>query len=102
MEAAFYYCCLEAVQNAFKHAGPEAETRIRVFTEGRQLMLEVRDDGLGFDPTASHGGMGLQSMHDRLDAVGGDIEIRSQPGRGTVVIASAPIGLPSHPINRAQ
>jgi signal transduction histidine kinase len=101
-EAAFYYCCLEAVQNAFKHAGPEAQARVRVFTEGRQLMLEVRDGGPGFDPAARHDGIGLQSMHDRLEAVGGHVEIHSQPGHGTVVTASAPVGPHSGPITHAQ
>lgn len=73
-----------------------------MFTEGRQLMLEVCDNGPGFDPAARHDGMGLQKMHDRLDAVGGHLEIRSQPGHGTVVTASAPVGPASHPITHAQ
>ena len=97
IEAAFYYCCLEAVQNAFKHAGPQAQTRVRVFTEGHELILEVRDSGAGFDPAAPHDGMGLQGMSDRLGAVGGHVEIRSQPGLGTAVKASAPIDTRSHP-----
>ena len=91
-EAAFYYCCIEAVQNALKHAGPEAHTSISVFTEGRELRLKVRDTGTGFDPAIARDGLGLQNMQDRLGAVGGRVEIHSQPGRGTVVIASAPIG----------
>jgi signal transduction histidine kinase len=91
-EAAFYYCCLEAVQNALKHAGPDAHTTIRVFTDGRELKLEVRDSGNGFDPDAPNDGTGLQSMHDRLGAVGGHIEITSELGRGTVMTARAPLG----------
>jgi signal transduction histidine kinase len=96
-EAAFYYCCLEAVQNALKHAGPDAHTTIRVFTDGRELKLEVRDSGNGFDPDAPNDGTGLQSMHDRLGAVGGHIEITSELGRGTVMTARAPLatGRPS-------
>jgi signal transduction histidine kinase len=90
-EAAFYFCCLEAVQNALKHAGPEANTTIKVFTDGRELTLEVRDSGEGFDPNLAYAGMGLQSMQDRLGAVGGHIEIASQPGRGTVITARAPV-----------
>ena len=51
IEAAFYYCCVEAVQNALKHAGPLAHTSIRLFTSAQDLHLEVRDTGPGFDPT---------------------------------------------------
>lgn len=90
LEAAFYYCCLEAVQNALKHAGPSAHTTIRLLTTGDELRLEVRDNGPGFDLTAPRAGLGLQSMQDRLGAVGGRAEIISAPGRGTQVIAVAP------------
>lgn len=95
-EAAFYYCCLEAVQNAFKHTGPNAQTSVRLFTTDGELRLEVRDTGPGFDPAAQHDGLGLQSMQDRLGAVGGHLEIRSQVGLGTVVTAGAPAGNGSH------
>ena len=91
LEVAFYYCCLEAVQNALKHAGSEAHTSIRLSTTDHELRLEVRDTGPGFDPTARHDGLGLQSMQDRLGAVGGRVEIGSRVGRGTVVTARAPI-----------
>lgn len=101
-EAALYYCCLEAVQNTFKHAGPEAHTSIRVFTDGPELKLEVRDTGPGFDPRIPHEGTGLQSMQDRLGAVGGHAAIRSQPGCGTVVSAGAPIGNRAHPVTHVR
>jgi len=99
-EAAFYYTCLEAVQNALKHAGPDAQTSIRLFAVDGELQLEVRDTGPGFDLAARRDGLGLQSMQDRLGAVGGHVEIRSQLGRGTVVTAGAPVAshspLPIH------
>jgi signal transduction histidine kinase len=60
-EAAVYYCCLEALQNALKHAGPNAQTSIRLFTEGLELRLEVRDSGQGFDPTTPHEGTGCRA-----------------------------------------
>ncbi len=95
-EAAFYYCCLEAVQNALKHGGPLAHTSIRLFTSQDELHMEVRDTGPGFDSTAASDGLGLQSMRDRLGAVGGHAEIVSTPGRGTVVAAVAPVTSPAH------
>lgn len=101
-EAAFYYCCLEAVQNALKHGRPEAQISIRLFTTDRELRLEVRDTGPGFNPAARREGLGLQNMQDRIGAVEGHVEIRSQPGRGTVVTATAPVDNRSHVVTHAQ
>jgi signal transduction histidine kinase len=92
VEAALYYCCMEAVQNASKHAGPDANISIRKYIDAGQLHLEVRDDGPGFDVTAAHDGIGLQNMRDRLGAVRGSVEITSKPGQGTLVAATAPLG----------
>jgi signal transduction histidine kinase len=91
IEAAMYYCCTEALQNASKHAGPDAHISIRLYSKGDQLHLEVRDDGPGFDATAAHDGIGLQNMRDRLGAVRGSVEIISQPGHGTRIAATAPV-----------
>ncbi|HET6870103.1 MAG TPA: histidine kinase, partial [Solirubrobacteraceae bacterium] len=92
VEAAVYYCCLEAVQNASKHAGPDAHVSIRLYTEADLLHLEVCDNGPGFDVTAAHDGVGLQNMRDRLGAVRGTVEIASEPGHGTRVRATVPVG----------
>jgi signal transduction histidine kinase len=92
VEAAMYYCCSEAVQNASKHAGPEARSWIRLYVDGNQLHLEVRDNGCGFDVASVDGAVGLENMRDRLGAVGGQVEIDSQPGRGTLVAGAAPVG----------
>jgi signal transduction histidine kinase len=94
IELAVYYCGLEAVQNASKHAGPDADISIRLFVEADQLHLEVRDDGRGFDPARAHDGVGIQNMRDRLGAVGGRADVVSEPGEGTVVTATVPIGTP--------
>ena len=91
LEAAVYYCCLEAVQNASKYAGRDARISIRFYTDTDRLHLEVRDDGRGFDPARAHDGIGLQNMRDRLGAVGGGVEITSHPGQGTLVAATAPL-----------
>jgi signal transduction histidine kinase len=92
VEAAMYYCCSEAVQNASKHAGPEAHISIRLYIKADQLHLEVRDNGSGFDVASVDGGVGLENMRDRLGAVGGHVEIDSQPGEGTLVASAAPVG----------
>ena len=91
IETALYYCCLEAVQNANKHAGPHARTAIRLFTESHALHLEVRDDGPGFELDDVRGGVGLRNMRDRLGVIGGHVEIVSGPGRGTLIAAAAPL-----------
>jgi signal transduction histidine kinase len=92
IEAAMYYCCMEAVQNASKHAGADAHISIRLYTDAEQLHVEVRDDGSGFDVASINGGIGLENMRDRLGAVGGRVEIDSAPGQGTLVAAAAPVG----------
>jgi signal transduction histidine kinase len=91
IELAVYYCGLEAVQNASKHAGPEARISIRLYVEADQLHLEVRDDGRGFDAAQARDGDGLQNMRDRLGAVGGCVVVISEPGNGTLVAVSAPV-----------
>jgi signal transduction histidine kinase len=88
IEATVYYGCLEAVQNASKHAGADAQISIRLYTDADELLLEVRDDGRGFDVDAVDDGVGLQNIRDRFGAVGGRVEIRSQPGHGTVMLAA--------------
>ncbi len=94
VEAAVYYCCMEAVQNAFKHAGPDAHVSIRLYTEADQLHLDVRDNRPGFEVTAARDGVGLQNMSDRLGAVGGRVDVISEPGKDTLVVASVPVSTP--------
>jgi signal transduction histidine kinase len=84
IEAAVYFCSLEALQNVGKYAKASTAT-IRVAEEDGHLTFEVADDGLGFDPGATGRGTGLQGMSDRLDAIDGTLEVRSAPGRGTRV-----------------
>jgi signal transduction histidine kinase len=91
LESAVYYCCLEAVHNAAKHAGPGASIGVSVHEDGDALRFEVTDDGPGFDPGATHDGMGLHNLQDRLGAVGGRLTILSRPGRGTVVSGLVPL-----------
>ncbi|MFC5177182.1 GAF domain-containing sensor histidine kinase [Nocardioides taihuensis] len=89
VEAAAYFCCLEAVQNATKHAGV-ARVRVELGGGPDELQLTVEDDGEGFDPTAAAPGTGLANMRDRVDAAGGTWELDTAPGRGTRVCAVLP------------
>jgi signal transduction histidine kinase len=91
VEAAVYFCALEAMQNVTKYAEATA-TGIRLAERDGYLEFEIEDDGRGFDPGRTRFGTGLQGMADRLDAIGGTLEVTSQPGRGTLIRGR--IGLP--------
>ena len=91
IESAVYYCCLEALQNATKHAGPAAHIAAHLTAENGELRLEVRDDGPGFDVAAVHTGDGLRNMEDRLGAVHGHLAIVSSPGNGTLISGVVPV-----------
>jgi signal transduction histidine kinase len=91
IEAAVYFCTLEALNNVAKYA-EASSVQVGLADEGGQLHFQVVDDGLGFDTRMTDYGTGLQGMADRLDAVGGTLEIRSEPGRGTIVIGRIPTG----------
>ncbi len=90
VEAAAYFCCVEAMQNASKHAGRSARLVTRLEFGGEGLRFEVRDDGVGYDAAsvAAHGG--LQNMTDRISAAGGTLQIESSPGIGTRVVGEVP------------
>jgi len=90
VEAAIYFCCLEALQNASKHA-PSARVTVRVWEAERGLLFEVRDDGPGFDVRLAKRGHGFVNMSDRLGAIGGLVHWESSPGEGTTISGSVPI-----------
>jgi signal transduction histidine kinase len=89
VEAAVYFCCLEALQNVAKYS-KAASARLSVSAVNSRLSFEVTDDGRGFDPAATAHGTGLEGMTDRIEALGGSIEIRSRPGQGTTIAGSIP------------
>jgi signal transduction histidine kinase len=91
LEVAVYFCCVEALQNAIKHAGREATVEIRLREQASALEFQVRDDGAGFDPHDLQARHGLLNMHDRADAVGGALDVSSHKGRGTVVRGHVPL-----------
>jgi signal transduction histidine kinase len=90
VETAAYFCCIEALQNAAKHAPGASGVAISLSCNG-DLRFEVRDDGDGFDVGQVVSGDGLLNMRDRLASVGGELEIRSTPGTGTTVIGTIPL-----------
>ena len=92
-EAAVYFCCMEAMQNAGKHAGDGARVDIKVWTDSGWLCFEVADDGAGFDDAVASRGTGFVNMSDRVGAVGGTVQVRSTPGRGTTVSGKIPVSV---------
>ena len=90
VEAAAYFCCLEAVQNAVKHAAA-SRIAVDVTLTGGTLQLGVSDNGTGFDPLSITPGSGLANMRDRIESVGGRISVRAPSGGGTSVLAWAPV-----------
>jgi signal transduction histidine kinase len=90
VESAMYFCALEALNNVSKYADATSVT-ISLSEEDGGLGFRIQDDGRGFDTSRTGYGTGLQGMADRLDAVGGRLEIASEPGRGTSVIGRVPL-----------
>jgi signal transduction histidine kinase len=89
VEAAVYFCCLEALQNIAKYADA-SHVSVNLSTEAGQLNFTVIDDGKGFDPGSKPPGSGLQGMADRMEALGGMLEVHSEPGTGTSVVGHIP------------
>ena len=89
VEAAAYFCCLEALQNAAKHAEAQC-IRVDLRGDANLLTLVVEDDGVGFDPQAVSPGAGMTNMPDRIESAGGTLIIDSAPARGTRVEARLP------------
>ncbi len=90
VEAAVYFACLEALNNAAKHAAG-ANVSVRLAEEDAHLVFSVRDDGFGFDPTQCRPGSGLGNMVDRVAALGGSLDVSSAPSRGTNVTGRVPL-----------
>jgi signal transduction histidine kinase len=90
IEAAVYFCALEALQNIGKYAHASSAV-VRLSQEDGELRFEISDDGEGFDADATSYGTGLQGMADRLAAIGGELSVRSTPGAGTTIRGAIPI-----------
>ena len=91
-----YRVAQEAFHNTVKHARAN-RVELRLEWDDAQLTLEVRDDGQGFDPGQEFPGhLGLRSMQERVERIGGSLEIGSAPGSGTRVVARIPVGKTAH------
>jgi PAS domain S-box-containing protein len=90
VETAVYFACVEALQNAVKHAQRDTAVLISLDVNG-SLRFSVTDDGVGFHPETTPPGAGMGNMRDRVEAVGGILEIQSTPGRGTTVRGLVPL-----------
>ena len=91
VEAAVYFCALEALQNVAKYAEASSAS-VRLTQRDGDLVFQIEDDGRGFDAAVAGRGSGLQGMADRLDAIGGTLTVRSTVGEGTLVSGSIGVG----------
>jgi signal transduction histidine kinase len=92
VETAAWYLLSEALTNAVKHSGAGRVTVGLAQPDGR-LVVEVRDDGRGFDPAAARG-LGLSGLADRMSVVHGTFAVASTPGRGTTLRGEIPLAEP--------
>jgi signal transduction histidine kinase len=91
VEEAIYFSAREAIQNATKHAGRGAKVAVTLEKTDGNVIFTIADNGAGFDTRADGDGLGITNMRDRVGAVGGELEITSQPPNGTVVRGSIPL-----------
>ena len=93
VEAAVYFCCAEAVQNAVRHAGPDVQVTLRLWPDAG-VRFEVADTGVGLpdgpdaEPVA---GTGIANLRDRVGALGGTIAVESVAGQGVIVRGWVPL-----------
>lgn len=88
--AAVYFVCLEALQNVAKHGDATTSALVSLAVTGDQLVVEIADDGPGFDTARTGSSRGLLNMADRAGALGGDLNVDSTPGAGTRITMVLP------------
>jgi signal transduction histidine kinase len=90
VEAALYFCCVEALQNVAKHARAR-HVSVQVGRQDGALTLVIADDGAGFASDSPRTGSGLTNMRDRIESAGGTLTVVSRPGKGTEITARVPV-----------
>jgi signal transduction histidine kinase len=90
VEVALLRVLQEALSNTARHSRAR-KVEVRLTLEGEFVMLDVTDDGVGFDADADTFGFGLAGMRERLTALGGQLLLESNPGEGTTVTAALPL-----------
>jgi len=88
LELCLYRVAQEAVSNAIKHSRA-SEMFVELTYSDETILLKVADLGVGFDSSASHQGIGLTTMRERLRIFGGELLVESNEGKGTTIIAKA-------------
>ncbi len=92
VERAVYFCCLEALQNAAKHAGPTASVSLTLKRSAQGLQFSIVDDGPAqLGAAVNPDGQGLRNMTERMKSVGGTLEIVQPPDGGFQVLGSVPV-----------
>jgi PAS domain S-box-containing protein len=81
----------EALRNARRHSGARS-VKVKLGTEDGGILLEVSDDGRGFDETSVRAGVGLSAMRERIEGLGGAFAVYARPGEGTRIVVSIPPG----------
>ncbi|MFI6989855.1 sensor histidine kinase [Nonomuraea wenchangensis] len=97
LEATLFRVAQEALANVAKHAEATRAALTLSYTDDL-VLLDIRDDGAGFDPQAATDGFGLDGMRQRVRAAGGTLEIESQPGAGTAIAAAVPALTVARPV----
>jgi NarL family two-component system sensor histidine kinase LiaS len=91
VEQALFRVTQEALANVSRHSQAKS-VNIQLLRENSEILLSIRDNGIGFEVIqASDKGMGLPNMHERMLSVGGKLDIKSEPGKGTRILASYPL-----------
>ncbi|MBN7810037.1 histidine kinase [Algoriphagus sp. H41] len=80
----------ESLNNAIKHAEPN-HIQVRIHRQGPSRILEIADDGLGFDSSQKSSGSGMHNLHKRMETIGGKCSVSSSPGEGTSIRIELPV-----------
>jgi hypothetical protein len=90
LESALLRIVQEGVTNAEKHSRSD-RVRVELSQAGPTIRLEIRDWGVGFDPSAATAGFGLEGIRQRARLHGGEVSIVSAPGQGTCIVVNLPL-----------